>query len=647
MRWQLVFVTACLSVTVSQVAHTQSGAPQPACEAACRVNPFTAPAGCDCRGTWGQPAAPAPTDPAPETNAPPPQQNPPEEPPTPTEPAAASCELACKVNPFTAPPGCKCATGITGRGGTGGGSTAPGPAITPEAIAEDGMVSVRELVDYMEQLYLARIAGVQHYYFFEQMVVAQPQQAARSRPRAGPRILLASTAQSSAAPQGGLTGINTLVPVSRNFKKEVLEDGKPTIKPVTQREVNEWRVKNDPAMAHASADERSAAEALSRDPSMFFGALGQVADMLAGKGAGDALRGEQKAMAAALKLEQQQAEEDTTAEDVLGELQELRTLLDKEAADEAAREMQAKNERQGFFDKAREASTGGRQEEVTSSVFLGFYGIEGDKVIFQRGARCANQTGCTLVEIGRYISGVHRAQGVNLNSERAPTFAMVWRPDPKALAGFGDANLGEPEPRRATLADATMAEVWFQIGNELSLISIFAAAQADGTGPAAVNLASFQDAAKSDVDRVIRMKVVLATPTNAGFSVQRIDRVYLDFRPVETGAGSPMVEPHRIREELGQWVCGEEVDVADVITADHPQYNFTWDDLLTDGADLKDPQVCAAAVPYAVVERIRTRFAYNQGFATAEAEARAIGESLGKGVEELPSDRSDSPAPPR
>jgi hypothetical protein len=127
MRWQLVALIAYLPLMTAQVAHAQDGAPAPSCQRACQVNPFTAPVGCDCNAPRGE-ATEAPAD-QPQTDPAPPAATRPLDQPAPSEAGVPSCELACRVNPFTAPAACAC----NGGGGGGAGTTAPAVSSPPAA----------------------------------------------------------------------------------------------------------------------------------------------------------------------------------------------------------------------------------------------------------------------------------------------------------------------------------------------------------------------------------------------------------------------------------------------------------------------------------------------------------------------------------
>lgn len=129
MRWRRVAFVALFPLMAVQAAHSQNSTPQPTCEVACRVNPFTAPASCNCSAPGGKAGVPAPTAPSPQAPVPPassPQ-------PAPTAPGVPSCEVACRVNPFTAPAGCGCNAPTAGGGG--GGGPAPGASSSPAPVA--------------------------------------------------------------------------------------------------------------------------------------------------------------------------------------------------------------------------------------------------------------------------------------------------------------------------------------------------------------------------------------------------------------------------------------------------------------------------------------------------------------------------------
>lgn len=72
MRWRLFVLVAFLSIVGVQVAHTRGSTQQPSCEVACEVNPLTAPVSCDCAALGGEAVEPAPVDPVPQTQPVPP-----------------------------------------------------------------------------------------------------------------------------------------------------------------------------------------------------------------------------------------------------------------------------------------------------------------------------------------------------------------------------------------------------------------------------------------------------------------------------------------------------------------------------------------------------------------------------------------------
>ena len=110
MRWRFISLIASLLVITVQSAQTQE-APVPTCAVACSVNPFTAPASCNCGATGGEAPAdtPVPVE-TPTTPAAPVVAEPSDsaEQPAPVEPGVPTCQLACSVNPFTVPTGCDC-----------------------------------------------------------------------------------------------------------------------------------------------------------------------------------------------------------------------------------------------------------------------------------------------------------------------------------------------------------------------------------------------------------------------------------------------------------------------------------------------------------------------------------------------------------
>ena len=138
MRWRLAALIAFLPLIAGHVSAAQNSAPQPTCEVACRVNPFTAPAGCDCNAPAGERVAESPADPVPQKEPAPPAVTQPADQPAPAAPRVPSCELACRVNPFTAPAGCACNAG-GGGAAAGGGTPAPdaSSAPAPATVAAD------------------------------------------------------------------------------------------------------------------------------------------------------------------------------------------------------------------------------------------------------------------------------------------------------------------------------------------------------------------------------------------------------------------------------------------------------------------------------------------------------------------------------
>jgi len=613
MSWRAVALIACLPLMAVQVAHTQTGAPQPSCAVACRVNPFTAPAGCNCAPS-GEAVKPSPADSAPQTTPAPPVVSQPAAPsPASTEPGVPTCELACKVNPFTAPPECDCAGGIVGRGGTGGGAAGPGASTSPEAIAADGMVSPGELLDYMEQLYRARIAGVRNYYFLERMVVGQSPQA-RVQPRAA--IVPASFVQ-LAVPQTPITGVNTLLTRQRSFTK-VDRDGHPAMKEETPAERTQ-RLVNDPGyLARATPREAAAAKALAKDPAAIFGALGSVADLLAGKGAGDALRKEETAVRAALGKDQQDT--DPFAEDVLHELQELKRVQDAEAV----RLSGARSPADRFVqhttgrDTATEVS-----RDYGRRLYLGHY----DRVTrrFTRGPRCASDLACTAQEIWRYtFEGMWR-QAIAVERFEDDANAeigrfvpcMVWRPTEEALA-----EIRLPGRLREGLRGGSAphaAELWLPIADRV-LAMLRPSDSSDARIPGS-SRDPLQGAGNHD--RPIRMQVVFMTPANLGFELMILDRVYDDFRPVETSAGPPLFEPHQVRQQIRNTPCEGPINAGEVLEMS------VWP-LARIGAGDADPEArCAAALDesrVAAVEYLRKEFTANRAPLNPHEEAIRLAE---------------------
>ena len=103
----------------------------------------------------------------------------------------------------------------------------------------------------------------------------------------------------------------------------------------------------------------------------------------------------------------------------------------------------------------------------------------------------------------------------------------------------------------------------------------------------------------NDPDRPVRMTVVF----HDGSERKKLDRVYSGFHPVETNAGPPMLEPHRIREEMGPCQIVEQRVIS--------------------------PAQCPGFLASAVVDRIRRKFEVNKPLPSASVEARLIAEELG------------------
>lgn len=543
MRWRLIVLIASLPLIAAQSAHTQE-APLPACAVACSVNPFTAPAGCDCNAPGGE--APPPVEvPAPAAPATDPSGS--SEQPAPVEPGVPACQLACSVNPFTAPPGCNCVN--IAIGGGGGGTAGPGPSgPSTESVWEDGLLSVGEILDYMEALYRQRIAGVQHYYYLERMVVGQQQ---AYLPQNGftfvPVTYTPQTpAQSAAGAQAPIQGVDTLLTVVKELEK-VDRDGHPAMKVLTPQEAAQRAVNDAEIMAQASAEEAAAARALANDPSLFFGALAGIAEAFGAGAIGGELESAQVEMQAQLGTEQE--DDSLFAEDVVGELMELKQIQDKEvlASIEAGST--------GPIDSRR--------------LYLGHYSRE--SLRFVQGPRCASRVGCSLAEIENYVRSVlgvdpdqiEELAGQSTNPLNTANFLLgniiciVWRPSVEALEGFqmpSEPLQEETGAGPATINRATAAELWLPISRDLM-------PQLWGGGSQDPLLG------EGNHDRPLRMKVVLASPTPSGFETTVLDRVYDDHHLVETAAGPPLFEPHKIRQEFARGLCPQSTEDPDAILA--------------------------------------------------------------------------------
>ncbi len=581
MGWPLTVLTVVFALTATAVAQGQNSNQQ-WCQAACKVAPANAPPpGCDCETlslASEEPATPIITLPV-EADV--------EARQVPAE--ATSCALACSADPLTAPEECDCTGVIPLGGGVGAGGNSGG--ISAESITADGTVTIRELLDYMEQVYRTRIEEVQQYYFFERMVVASPPQAAVFEPEVS--FMLASDTQSTPQTQQGATGVSTVTPIARNFKVS-RDSGRPMVEPATRLDVNTHRVQNDPKISErATADEQAAVEALAQDPALLLEAL---SGLLGEEFGGGDLQEAADDMRASFDQDAEQAKEDF-AEDVLGELLGLKQALDASGA------------------YAKEGQ-----------LWAGYYIISPGHYYmrFERVTRCASVDGCNVYEFDKASFELYAlsvlADGDLEDKDIDYGICLIWRPPSQALASFQLGAVGQSDATGASVNAAQLAELWLALSpriqqqlfkqikdqNELNWSSYLA--EEPGWKEKAKQ---YEQQAEKFIeldeshfkDRPLRMRVRFAS--NSG--LQDIDRIYTKFRSV-----GPMFEPHRIREKFTAWACGED--------SDQQPANKSF----------AAPSNCGSQPPSAaLIERIRSRFTYNQGYARAEEENQAIIEGLG------------------
>jgi hypothetical protein len=116
------------------------------------------------------------------------------------------------------------------------------------------------------------------------------------------------------------------------------------------------------------------------------------------------------------------------------------------------------------------------------------------------------------------------------------------------------------------------------------------------------------------------MTAVFGSPTVAGFEAQRFDRIYDDFRTVQTGAGPALQEPHRVREQLSRGTCsGQSLNPAAVGAAVLQSSTGAQGNAGNAGAGPK----CAMSVAGAV-DRHRKDFVANQPLPPPEETAKKL-----------------------
>ena len=341
MRWHAIGFAASLSLFAVQALHAQDGLSEQFCGLVCRINPSEAPAACNCRTSAADVPAQTPAPPAPKVFSPEPQP--------PSDPNDTDCQLAC-TNPLAAPAHCNCRVIQGGAAGSpGGAGGAPAAAVTPASIVADGVVSVSELLDYMEQLYRSRIAGVQRYQFLERKVVGRSSPQSRSeqeqgQPTKGVDTMMAEMYVLDKVNRGGHEAYKILTPPEKAARRDLT-----------------------PPPGSKKPRFYEAGKAVQKDPAMLLEALGF-------KGLAKDMRGQ---------VEQEKSDEDLFAEDVLEELLALKRAADAEAAAASA------------------------AQDVARSQELSYLGVgwvrEGTLKFTGTDARCKNPLGCTMDEIVRNL----------------------------------------------------------------------------------------------------------------------------------------------------------------------------------------------------------------------------------------------------
>jgi hypothetical protein len=339
-----------------------------------------------------------------------------------------------------------------------------------------------------------------------------------------------------------------------------------------------------------SAEEEQIARAAAKDPTLLLGGLASVAALLS-NGAGDALRKKQDEIRAELAAEQQ--DEDAFAEDILGELLELKRALQRQASWTLE---------PGGVPRVAP----GRAELFTGTrVYPGVIYDEPGKIAFKRGPRCAAPVACTTFELANFFETIDETLEDQIGSSYRPFYSLVWRPSADALADF---QVGGAPPADSSVV--TAAELWLPVPGGYENFDDWVLR--DGS-------------LSAGIDRPVRMQVVLGRAD--GGEGQTLDRVYGDFRPVQTGPGLPrLFEPHRIREQLGRMRCERDVDLREVgrILLGGEGGSQLEEDVER-GRRLTAQQRCAVAA-LAAVDRIRSRFTVNQPPPSAADEALMIQE---------------------
>jgi hypothetical protein len=450
-----------------------------------------------------------------------------------------------------------------------------GPAVTPQSIAEDGMVTVAELLDYMIQLYRSRIAGVQRYQFLERKVVGQSELLSRSG--SDPRVI--PVANTQLVQNTPIKGVDTMIP-GMFFLEKVMRGDHEAFKILTPPEKAALQADTLEAPSNAKPGELEAGRALMKDPALFFEALGM-------KGMAKDMRDQ---------FETEKNDEHLFAEDVLEELLALKKVIDAEAkADLLA------------------VDFGGKVKSKLRTLQVGWVRKGTLKFGLNKERTCKSRLGCTIQEI---IQSFPKDPPVKWYAERE--ICLVWTVPREsfALANFA--------LRQGIATEKGMwAQLWLPLSDELV---DYVLAGASG---------STVMSSEEDVDRPIRATVVFQGISEGGSSKWMVwDRVYGDFRTIGkgTGDGPEMNVPHRIREQLRSSICPDSVNLGNEI-----MYALSEDDseeaeepaMAGKGSD-EDRCVTGLIVAKRLVtDRIRQKFQVNRPLPSAREEARMMYEEFG------------------
>jgi hypothetical protein len=578
MRWTRVAFVTIIPLLAIQPAHAQSGISDPLCEFACWMSPSDAPPSCGCKtaGAGDKPLTEPPATPRPRPS------------PAPATPTVSNCQVICQKNPLTAPADCDCTVLNQGSGTGTAGIGGVGPAVTPESIVEDGMVTVAELLDYMEQLYRSRIAGVERYQYLERKVVGQSSPLARTGKE--PRMIRVANAQ--LAQNKPVMGVDTMIP-GMYFLEKVMREGHEAFKILTPPEINARRADTLTAPRNARPGDLEAGRALMKDPALFFEALGL-------QGTAGNMR---------KQFEKEKNDEDLFAEDVLEELLALKKAMDAEATNALLAE---------------------DAEQVTKYRNLNVGWVRSGTLKFTQGPLyCKSPLGCTLEEIAGSLPKDLPGNWLTQN-----VVCLVWTPvdgtfvltDFALKQGISTKNMG--------------AQLWLPISGKLADYVLAGATE------------SKMMSSEEDIDRPIRALVAFNATTASGSSkLMYWDRVYGDFRTIGKGKGQgPLMNvPHRIREQLRSAPCPDSVDTAQLVKWLALGYFDDADEIdkLLDkfkAGKATPEESCRVAVNKArvyVTDSFREKSQVNMPVPSAAEEARMIYEQFG--CIGQPSDDPNSP----